>query len=112
MEILSYEFGKINVNGETYTSDLMLFPEEVIPNWWREQGHLLQIQDINDVFDFKPELLIVGCGTEGLMKTDKTVLEKCDILNINCKVLKSDAAVKLYNESDKQNTIAVFHLTC
>jgi hypothetical protein len=46
------------------------------------------------------------------MKTDKTVLEKCDILNINCKVLKSDAAVKLYNESDKQNTIAVFHLTC
>jgi len=40
------EFGKINVNGNTYTSDIIVTRSEIISDWWRKESHLLTLEDI------------------------------------------------------------------
>ena len=40
------EFGKITVNGNTYTSDIIVTRSEIISDWWRKESHLLTLEDI------------------------------------------------------------------
>ncbi len=49
MNIEHYSFGKIIINGKTYTSDVIIYPEKVDSSWWRKQGHSLYIDDLKDV---------------------------------------------------------------
>ena len=39
MNITSYRFGKIDIDGRTYTSDVMITPERGVDAWWRKEGH-------------------------------------------------------------------------
>ena len=62
MNISGYRFGKIDVGGRTYTSDVIITPERVIDGWWRQQGHALAVADLDDV--------LVGQGFFGLGGSD------------------------------------------
>ncbi|HEC94450.1 MAG TPA: hypothetical protein ENI45_00610, partial [Thermoplasmatales archaeon] len=66
--IESYSFGKITVDGKTYTSDVIIYLDKVEDGWWRRKGHLLEKEDLKDVVLCEPEVLIVGTGAHGLMK--------------------------------------------
>lgn len=107
----SYKFGEIVVNGKTYTDDIIIFPDYVKDNWWRKQGHLLQIDDLKDVFNYKPKKLIIGTGYNGLMKVSGEVSNKADELGIELIIKKSEEACKTYNK-EKDNVIIALHLTC
>ena len=61
------------VDGQTYTSDLIIFPEKIKDSWWRKSGHRLCLEDLEDVFQEKPEVLVIGTGFYGLMKTEEEV---------------------------------------
>lgn len=41
MTIASYSFGKITIDGQTFTSDLIIYPGRIDPSWWRREGHFL-----------------------------------------------------------------------
>ena len=41
----SYQFGKIVIDGVTHTKDVILLPTKTIHNWWRTEGHFLDISD-------------------------------------------------------------------
>ncbi|HMA62812.1 MAG TPA: MTH938/NDUFAF3 family protein [bacterium] len=113
MKIDSYRFGKMVVNGKSYTNDLKIFPDQVKSNWWRESGHNLSRSDIRDIIDYKPEVLIIGTGKMGVMKVSDDV--KNYIMENGIKDLyieKSSKAVELYNNETKENKVAAFHLTC
>ena len=45
----SYQFGEIVISGKEYSSDVIIFPDRVIDNWWRETGHELCLEDITEV---------------------------------------------------------------
>jgi hypothetical protein len=49
-----YEFGRIVVNGNEHTSDLIILPDCVVGNWWRRDGHALVTEDLRDVLDDLP----------------------------------------------------------
>ena len=49
MNISGYRFGRIDIGGKTYTSDVIVTPERVIDGWWRQQGHALAVADLDDV---------------------------------------------------------------
>lgn len=71
--IETYSFGNITIDGKTYTSDVIIYPDKINDSWWRKSGHLLQIEDLTDVILYNPEILIIGTGAHGLMKIlDKT----------------------------------------
>ena len=71
MKIENYSFGKITINGEIYTSDVIIYPERVDPAWWRKEGHTLHIEDLQDVLNANPAVVVVGTGFFGIMKVPR-----------------------------------------
>ena len=65
MIITSYDFGHISIDGKLYISDLIVFPELVKVGWWRNEGHRLQLEDLKEVLEAKPKVLVVGTGYYG-----------------------------------------------
>jgi hypothetical protein len=40
-----YSFGRITVDGEEHTRDLIVLPGRVVPDWCRREGHSLALED-------------------------------------------------------------------
>ena len=109
----SYSFGSIRVDGRTYKKDLVIFPERVKSSWWRKTGHLLSLEDIGDILDYRPEILVIGTGAMGLMKVDKTVTDRLKALGIDLVAAKTADAVEEYNRvSGDRKAVFAAHLTC
>ena len=74
MKIEEYDFGKIVVDGKTYSKDLILTRERIYPNWWRKEGHKLHLEDILEILEKeKPDVLIIGKGYYGYMEITEEV---------------------------------------
>ena len=113
MKIEAYEFGKMIYGGQTYTSDLIIYPDRVDPSWWRLKGHLLQIVDLEDILKKEPDILIIGTGAMGIMKVPGELKKQLEEKNIELYVQRTGKAVEVFNSADKSKTvIGAFHLTC
>ncbi|MCX7716754.1 MAG: MTH938/NDUFAF3 family protein [Endomicrobia bacterium] len=113
--ITHYEFGKIVINKQIYTSDIKIIKCKIIPNWWRKEGHKLCIQDIKDVLEAKPKKIIIGCGANSVMNVLDEVKTYCAENNIELFILNTYDAVDRYNKlSNEQQyeTSLCLHLTC
>jgi hypothetical protein len=107
-----YRFGRIVVDGEEQTRDLIVLPERTVTNWWRREGHSLAIEDLEGVLDELPERLIVGCGHDGRLHPPRAVIEELESRGVAVEVLHTGDAVRRYGELDEQRTAAALHLTC
>ena len=113
MKIDSYSFGRIVVNGKTYTSDVILYPGRVDASWWRKEGHLLQLADVAEALQARPDVLIIGTGYAGIMHVPRATVERIVAQGIEVKVERTSKAVALYNELESaQTVIAALHITC
>jgi hypothetical protein len=110
--IESYSFGRIVVDGKEYRADLKLLPSGITPDWWRQDGHLLQAADMEDVFAAKPRTIVVGTGHDGRMEVARDVRERCREEGITLIELRTGEAVTCYNELSGPGTAGLFHLTC
>ena len=45
-KIESYRFGQIVIDGESYSNDVIIFPDHVKQNWRRNSGHNLVTDDL------------------------------------------------------------------
>ena len=112
-EVESYRFGHMVVDGQEYTNDLILLPDRVVSNWWRDQGHRLSIADLNDVLDTQPEVLIVGTGASGVMDVPQETRQAVRDAGIELEVATTDEAWRRYNDLQGERAAAgAFHLTC
>jgi len=113
MNIEHYSFGKIIIDGKTYTSDVIIYPEKVDSSWWRKQGHSLHIDDLKDVIAEKPKLLILGTGNSGVMVVPEETVSHIKSKGIEVNIARTEEAVKIFNNFQKEKrTIAALHLTC
>lgn len=113
MKIQDYSFGKIVIDGKTYTSDVIVYPERVDASWWRREGHLLQPEDIAGVLDAGPEVLIIGTGYSGGMRIQRQTLDLLESNGIEVHVALTRDAVSLYQKIQREgNVVAALHLTC
>jgi hypothetical protein len=110
--IEDYSFGHVVVDGEEHSKDVIVLPQRVVGNWWRQDGHSLVIEDLDDVLDELPERLIVGCGADGRLRPHPSVIEALEGRGIEVEALKTDDAVRRYAESNPARTAAALHLTC
>ena len=109
----SYRFGEIAINGKTYHSDLIIYPDKVDASWWRKQGHNLCLDDIKDIIDYNPEVLIIGQGKSGLMMVPERIKSVIRNMGIDVYISGTDKAVQTYNEMYKnRKVVAALHLTC
>jgi hypothetical protein len=105
----SYSFGTIIIDGNNYSKDLIIFPDHINSNWRRKTGHLLDEDDITEILDYKPEVLIIGTGASGLMKVD----DKVKNLGMELIIKKTAEAVMEYNRVYKdKKVVCALHLTC
>jgi len=112
--IENYSFGQMLIDGKKYNSDLIIFKDYINSNWWRREGHSLHIDDINEIINKKPEVLIIGTGYYGLMKVTEELIKYINSSGIEKVIVKKtkdacDEYNKLYK---KKKVIAAFHLTC
>ena len=114
MMIESFSFGNIVVNGITYTNDIKIIQGKVIPGWWRKKGHQVNIDDIQDIIAAGPDILVLGKGKPGLMKSTPSLCEFLKQKHIDLIEEKTSKAIKTFNRLFKQdkNVCAGFHLTC
>ena len=63
-----YEFGRIVVDGGEERRDLIILPDRVVRNWWRQDGHALVLEDLDQVLDDLPEHLVIGTGAYGQLR--------------------------------------------
>lgn len=113
MKIDSYDFGQITVAGKTYSSDVIIFPERVLSNWWRKEGHSLCLEDIDEVLKYEPQVLVIGTGYSGAMRVPPEVIKEIEAKGIEVTVQSTRQAWQTYNQLAKdKKAVAAFHLTC
>ena len=109
----SYQFGRIVVNGKHCTSDVIIFPDRVNDNWWRNTSHQLHFDELSEAITAKPEVLIVGTGASGLMKVLPEVEQSLEAQGIILVVKPTEEACQIYNQlCHSQRVVAALHLTC
>ena len=114
MNIDAYEFGRIDIGGKSFTSDVIILSDEILDSWWRKEGHSLQIEDLDAVIQAKPEMLVIGTGYFGRMTIPEETRRELNSLGINVVTEKTAKAVKEYNRLQQQyaRVVAALHLTC
>ena len=109
----SYEFGRIVINGKRYYSDLIVFSDKVRSGWWRKEGHRLHVEDLKEVLEVKPEVLVVGTGYSGLMTVPPETRKYIESKGIELMVQKTTEACETFNRLVKsRKVVAALHLTC
>lgn len=107
-----YSFGRVVVDGEEQTLDLIVLPDRVVTNWRRREGHSLALEDFAEVEDELPEKLILGTGAHGRLRPPRAVIDELERRGIDIEVLSTDDAVRRYAKLDARRTAAALHLTC
>lgn len=114
MKIDAYEFGRIDIGGKRYDSDVIVSPETVKDHWWRQQGHRLAVEDLSAVIDVRPEVLVIGTGFYGNMVVPDETKGYLVAKGLDVRVSKTGDAVREFNrlQRDCARVVAALHLTC
>jgi len=97
-----------------YTSDLIVFEDEVWSPWVRKKGHLLTLDDVQWALERSPDVIIVGTGAYGVLKVPQRLIDELSAEGTKLVCLRTAAAAESYNERTQkgQRVAACLHLTC
>ncbi len=113
MKIERYDFGHIVIDGVSYRQDLLIWPGGVKADWWRKEGHLLQVEDVAEALAADPEVLVVGMGQPGRMQVDQALAVYLKERGIDLVAVPTKEACRLINAlAGKRRLAAALHLTC
>lgn len=112
-QIEDYQFGHIVIDGQSYDNDVIILPEGVSPDWWRNKGHELQMQDLDRISEAGIEVLVIGQGTYGRMTVPQQTREALEGAGLEVITQESEEACQTYNRLRKGGRVAAaLHLTC
>lgn len=114
MRIDSYSFGTMEIEGVQYRGDIIIYPDKIRSNWYRRLGHTLNIEDLTDVLNFGPEILVIGTGALGKMEVPAEVTQSLNKKGIEVIAQMTGQAWDIFNQLVKQGkkVVGIFHLTC
>ena len=112
--IEQYSFGSIIIHGKRYTSDLKIIKRKVHSDWWRKAGHVVDVDDVTDILNVKPDYLIIGSGSSGLMKVSDQLKQYLGDIGVELIEEPTSTAIVTFNQmyADGKNVAGGFHLTC
>lgn len=112
--IEEYTSGSITVNHKTYHQDLKIVQGQVLDNWWRKAGHRVDVNDMKDVLNASPNIIVIGTGYAENMRVSKELLSETRQRDIKLIAEDTYNAVKTFNDlySRGKNVSGAFHLTC
>lgn len=114
MRIEEYEYGRIRIDGHEEHNDVILLPDRLVTDWWRDEGHALSMDDLQDVLEAEPDRLVVGTGTSGNLTPDPGLEDALAERGITMEAHRSPEATRRYNElaDSDERVAAALHLTC
>ncbi len=113
--IEDYNFGRMVINGKTYSGDLIISPDgRVQESWWRLEGHRLQLADLEKLLLAEPEIIVAGTGASGMMRPAAGLTSLLKVQGIKLICQPTTAAYMTFNKLRQQNknVAGCFHLTC
>ena len=112
--IENYSFGQIIIKGQSYSKDVKICGEKIVHPWWRREGHMVDREDVKDVLEFNPVILVLGQGKPGMMKSSPDLRDHLQDMGIYLVEEPSEEAVKSFNQYLQQGkkVCAGLHLTC
>ena len=112
-KIDSYTFGEIVIDKRRYSNDVIIYPDRVDGRWWREEGHSLAPEDIWEVLQSPPDVLVIGQGSSSRMDVPYETRRKLQGVGIQVIAEPTDQACQTYNRlRGKRRVVAALHLTC
>jgi hypothetical protein len=104
----------MRVSGKTYTTDLKIIGDAVKDNWWRREGHRLLSDDIGDILESRPDVLVVGTGYAGNLDIPANLRRDLAERGVRLLSERTAEAVELFNQhrAQEENVAGAFHLTC
>jgi len=107
-------FGSIQIDGKTYRTDIIIFPDgRVADNWWRRHGHQLMFEDIEALLAAEPDTIVIGTGIYGRMLPAPGLEEALSKKGIELIMMPTGEAIACFNKQQASHrTAAGFHLTC
>ena len=114
LKIDSCSFGNLIINGKPYTDDLIIHPDgKILKPWRRKRGHQLSMDDLRELIDSSPEVIVAGTGVSGGVIPDRNLVEDLSRLAIKFIAAPNEKAIKAFNELASEKRVgAGFHLTC
>jgi hypothetical protein len=114
MKIDSFSFSSIVIDGKKYNHDILIYADGRIEQRkggiWRFGSHNIKGEEIEKLLREKPEVVLVGTGTQGRAHLSKDVKTKGAELMVS----SSREAVGRFNELIDQGkkVAALIHITC
>jgi hypothetical protein len=109
----TYQFGKIVIDGQEHTKDVILLPDRVIGGWWRQESHVLRLSDLEEVLIVDLQELVIGKGAFNRIRITSDVEEALSDIGIELIALPTKEACQEYNRrSQARKVAAALHLTC
>ncbi len=115
MRITLYDFGRMVVDGESHTKDVIVHGDRIEGSWWRKEGHNLAPEDLGSVWERRPDVLVVGTGFYGNMRVPDETRRFAQSLGIELRAAPTAEAVADFNDlaqDPSRKVTAAFHLTC
>jgi len=112
--IQDYSFGQITINDQQYTKDVEVRWNGEVLDWWRNQGHVFALTDLERSLEQQPEVIILGTGVYGVAQVSVEVEKEMEKLGVELIIEKTGEAVKVFNKEQGagKKVIGLFHLTC
>ncbi len=114
MFVDEYSFGRIVINGKTYTNDVIVSRDWIKPNWWRKEGHAVHLEDVKEIMERNPEIVVFGTGAYGIVDVKREVIDEFRRRGIEVICEPTAKAVETYNRllREGRNVVLAAHLTC
>lgn len=114
VKIDAFSFGRMVINGREYLSDLLIHPDgRITDDWRRKSGHRLTADDILDLVQSSPDVIIAGTGVSGEVRPEEDLAAVLSRRRIEFIAAPNREAVDRYNALSSMKRVgACFHLTC
>ena len=112
--ITDFSFGRIAANGQFFNGDIKIVRGTLVPDWWRNSGHSVEIGDVQDILDSDSEILVIGQGQPGYMKIADDLRKQLAHRNIQLIEEPTAKAVETFNRllEEGRRVSGGFHVGC
>ena len=94
--IRAWEPGRIRIGEKWLTGNLIVTAETIVSDWLLTNPARVTIDDLAPAFEIKPDIVIVGFGTE-TTPPDVDLMSELAALGIGLEYMQTPAACRTYN---------------
>jgi len=95
-KISGYDHGSIGINGLAHNQSLVISPMELLSPWKPEKYEDLKAEDLDEIYAFKPEIIILGTGLKQRFPSSE-ILRRLAKEQIGYEIMDTQAACRTFN---------------